>query len=416
MPEAPDRAARLRRFAFVVAVAFTATLPALAIRLGGIHPPPMVSLAVFGASIVGAGFLLSWGAEAAEGHVAQGVALAGLAMVTVLPEYAVDIYYTLKAGAEPGSDYVKFAAANMTGANRLLIGTGWPLIAVLYWWRSRERVVPLQPANGVEISFLAIASLYAFVIVAKGQIDLTDTVVLGLIFAAYLWRLSRLTREVDDDDDEEVGPAAALASLSVRRQWAVIAALAISAAIVILLAAEPFAESLLGTGRQLGIDPFFLVQWLAPLAGEAPEIVITVLFVLALRPTTALGALISDKINQWTLLVGFIPLFFSLARGSLHPFPLDERQHEEFFLTAAQSVFAVALLLRLRLTLAGAAALFGLFAVQFTLAVINQDDEAATIATLTALAWFYLAATVVLVTRHRRALVDRIRFGLFNRS
>ena len=196
VPEAPDRAARLRRFAFVVAVAFTATLPALAIRLSGIHPPPMVSLAVFGVSIVGAGFLLSWGAEAAEGHVAQGVALAGLAMITVLPEYAVDIYYTLKAGAEPGSDYVKFAAANMTGANRLLIGTGWPLIAVLYWWRSRERVVPLQPANGVEIAFLAIASLYAFVIVAKGQIDLTHTVVLGLIFAAYLWRLSRLTREV----------------------------------------------------------------------------------------------------------------------------------------------------------------------------------------------------------------------------
>ena len=185
---------------------------------------------------------------------------------------------------------------------------------------------------------------------------------------------------------------------------------------MIVLAAEPFAESLLGTGRQLGIDPFFLVQWLAPLAGEAPEIVITVLFVLALRPTTALGALISDKINQWTLLVGFIPLFFSLARGGLHPFPLDDRQHEEFFLTAAQSVFAVALLLRLRLTLAGAAALFGLFTVQFMLAVINQHDEPATIATLTALAWFYLAATVVLVARDRRALADRVRFGLFNRA
>lgn len=408
--------AQFRRFVFIVAVAVATTLPALAIRLSGAHPPEVAGLAVFGVSIVGAGFLLSWGAEAAEGHVAQGVALAGLAMVTVLPEYAVDIYYTLKAGAEPGSDYVKFAAANMTGANRLLIGTGWPLIAVLYWWRSRERTVPLQAANAVEIAFLAIASLYAFVIVAKGQIDLTDTVVLGLIFAAYLWRLSRLAREVDDDDDDEVGPAAALASLPVRRQWAVIAALAIGAAMVIILAAEPFAESLLGTGRQLGIDPFFLVQWLAPLAGEAPEIVITVLFVLALRPTAALGALISDKINQWTLLVGFIPLFFSLARGALHPFPLDDRQREEFFLTAAQSVFAVALLLRLRLTLAGAGALFGLFAVQFMLAVIDQHDEPATIATLTALGWFYIVATVVLVMRDRRVLVERVRFGIFNRS
>lgn len=76
-------------------------------------------------------------------------------MITVLPEYAVDIYYTLKAGAEPGSDYVKFAAANMTGANRLLIGIGWPLIAGLYWWRSRGQIVPLRAANAVEIAMIA---------------------------------------------------------------------------------------------------------------------------------------------------------------------------------------------------------------------------------------------------------------------
>jgi cation:H+ antiporter len=109
----------------------------LSFGLAGIHPPPILTVAVFGLSILGAGFLLSWGAEAAEAHVTQGVALAGLALVTVLPEYAVDIYYTLRARADPTSDYVQFAAANMTGANRLLIGVGWPLIAVLYWARSR---------------------------------------------------------------------------------------------------------------------------------------------------------------------------------------------------------------------------------------------------------------------------------------
>jgi cation:H+ antiporter len=132
----------LRQFAFGVTVAVVATLPALAVRLAGLHPPPLVTLAVFGLSILGAGFLLSWGAEAAEAHVAQGVALAGLALVTVLPEYAVDIYYTLRAGADPGSDYVQFAAANMTGANRLLIGVGWPLIALLYWVARGVRSFP----------------------------------------------------------------------------------------------------------------------------------------------------------------------------------------------------------------------------------------------------------------------------------
>ena len=406
----------LRQFAFGATVAAAATMPALIVRVAGLEPQPIVALALFGISILGAGFLLSWGAEAAEAHLAQGVALAGLALLTVLPEYAVDIYYTLRAGAEPGSNYVQFAAANMTGANRLLIGVGWPLISVLYWVRSRRSVVPLQPANAAEIAFLALASLYSFVIVAKGQIDLIDTLVLAAIFGAYLWRLSKLPKEADaEEGDEEVGPAAALQVLPKRRQYAVIGALAIVAAIVIVLAAEPFAESLLAAGTQFGIDRFFLVQWVAPLAGEAPEIVITILFVLALRPAAALGALISDKINQWTLLVGFIPLFYSLARGGLHPFPLDARQHEEFFLTAAQSLFAVALLLRLRLHLLGAAALFGLFAIQFTLAFLNQADERATIAVLTTLGWVYVAFAIVLVVRDRKLLVDHARLGLFNR-
>lgn len=58
-----------------------------------------------------------------------------------------------------------------------------------------------------------------------------------------------------------------------------------------------------------------------------------------------------DKINQWTLLVGALPLVYFLGAGAIEAMPLDARQHEEFFLTAAQSVFAVALLLSLRLSL-----------------------------------------------------------------
>jgi cation:H+ antiporter len=241
---------------------------------------------------------------------------------------------------------------------------------------------------------------------------------LAAIFAGYLWRLSKIPRDADDnkDDDVEVGPAAALEILPKRQQYTVIAVLAVMAATVIVLAAEPFAESLLAAGNQLGVDRFFLVQWVAPLAGESPEIVITILFVLALRPAAALGALISDKINQWTLLVGFIPLFFSLARGGLQPFPLDARQHEEFFLTAAQSLFAVALLLRLRLHLLGAVALLGLLTVQFMLGFLNQADEAKDIAILTGLACVYVALTLVLIGRDWKALLEHARFGLLNRS
>ncbi len=385
-------------------------------RAFGFHLSPVIDTLLFGVAILGAGFLLSWGAEAAEGHVSQGLALAVLALVTVLPEYAVDVYYTLQAGRHPGSHYVEFAAANMTGANRLLIGFAWPLIVLLFWWRSGKRAVSLSWENSAEISFLALASLYSFVITLKGRIDLFDTLVLAAIFVAYLWRVSKLPKTDDDDDDDEVGPATALRDLPKASQYAIMAALTVVAAGVIVAVAEPFAESLIRAGTVLGLNHFLLIQWVAPLAGEAPELIICVLFTLALKPRAALGALISDKINQWTLLVGFIPLFYSIGAGRISSFPLDARQHEELFLTAAQSLFAVALLLRMRLSLGSALVLLGLFAVQVGVAWGLQGNEPRSIAVLTVLSWLYLTLALVLFAGNRLALVRIGGVGLLNRS
>jgi cation:H+ antiporter len=38
------------------------TLPALVLRIGGVHPPAVVGLAVFGAAVVASSFLLAWAA------------------------------------------------------------------------------------------------------------------------------------------------------------------------------------------------------------------------------------------------------------------------------------------------------------------------------------------------------------------
>jgi len=384
-------------------------------RVTGLHFAPLLDTMTFGAAILGAGFMLSWGAEAAEGHVSQGLAIAVLALVTVLPEYAIDIYYTFQAGRHPGSEYGRFAAANMTGANRLLIGMAWPLIVILFWWRSGKRAVTLRWENSAEVSYLALASLYSFVITVKGRIDAFDTIVLAAIFAAYLWRVSKLPKN-DDGDEEEVGPAAVLAELPKVRQYLIMALLAAMAAAVILAAAQPFAESLIATGEHLGVNKFLLIQWVGPLASEAPEIIICVLFTVRLKPAAALGALISDKINQWTLLVGFIPLFYSLGAGRMLAFPLDARQHEEFFLTAAQSLFAVALLLRLRLSLTSALVLLALFGLQLGLGFALQHNEARSIAVLTAFAWLYLVLAAVLFAWNRVALRRYATTGLLNRE
>lgn len=412
----------MARFLTYLAIALLAVVPGVLFRITGAHPGALIEAGIFGVALLAAGFMLSWGAEAAESRVSQGLLLALLALVTVLPEFAVDIYYSFRAGQDPDSNYVHYAAANMTGANRLLIGTAWPMVVILHWWKSGERAVELSKANYIELFFLGLASAYAFVILIKNRIDIFDFGVLLAIFAAYLWKLA-LNRKPhavvaasanDDDDDEnddEPGPAAVLETLSPRGQWAWTAGLTITAGAVILIGAEPFAESMIASGRILGIDEFLLIQWIAPLTGEAPEIVLGVLFVLAARASSGLIALISDKINQWTLLVGALPVAMSIGAGSLSALPLSARQHEEFFLTAAQSLFAISLLLGLRLTVGGALLLFGLFALQVGLAFAFQHDPAREIAVLTSLAWVYLALALVNFAVHAGG-VRRSKSGL----
>lgn len=410
----------MQRFWLALAVALAATLPALASRFGAFDADAVTTAVLAAMAILSAGFMLSWGVEAAEEHVSRGLALAVLALITVLPEFVVDFYYAMRGGQQPGSDYVHYAAANMTGANRLLVGLGWPVIVLLYWWRARKRQVELHATSAIEVCFLALATAYSFVLVAKQRIDHWDAVVLVALYGVYLWRLSRLPLDDDDDDDEEeegegegeVGPGAALEVLPRNRKFALMAALAIVAGAIIVLEAEPFAESLVGAASALGINHFFLIQWVSPLAGELPEMVIMVLFTLSLRPGHALGALVSDKINQWTLLLGALPLVFAFGAGHLAALPLGPRQQEELFLTAAQSLFAVMLLLRLRLALPGAMVLLVLFLAQVGIAYWTQADEAKTIRYLNDFAWLYIVMAACLAALNLRRLIEHLRFGL----
>jgi len=195
-----------------------------------------------------------------------------------------------------------------------------------------------------------------------------------------------------------VGPAQTVGRLPKRRRRLATAMMALAPAAVILLVAESFAEALVETGVEFGIDEFLLVQWLAPLASEAPEFVVVSLYAWRGLTTPALGALVSSKINQWTLLVAMLPLIYAIALGAPEALQLDDRQKEEVLLTAAQSIFAVALLLDLRLSLYGAAALFGLFVTQLAF-----PDTRGTITVV----YFVLSVLVLFLTR--RLVLETIR-------
>lgn len=363
------------------------TAPGLAVRVGLVHGTPPVESLLFGVAIVGAAFLLSWAAEIAQLDVSQGLALAMLALIAVLPEYLVDASFAWLAASKP--EFAPYAVANMTGANRLLIGIAWPLVVVTALIRFRRKRVRLEQGHGLEIMVLAVASMYAFIMPLKQSITLVDCVVLLAIFAFYIYRVAGLPSA----PPHLVGPALLIGNLAPAARRLSMGAMAVFSGAVVFLVAHPFAESLIETGVSLGIDEFLLVQWLAPLASEAPEFVVVILFAWRGMSTAALGTLISSKINQWTLLVGMLPLVYSIALGEPSAFPLDERQRQEVFLTAAQSVFAIALLLDLSLGIFGAAAIFVLFMLQ---AILPE--------TRMVVGYLYLALTLAVVLESRRRI------------
>lgn len=312
-----------------------------------------------GLAIIGAAFLLSWSVELGEQDLPQSLALLVLALVSVLPEYAVDLTFAIKAAQDP--HYAHYAVANMTGANRLLIGLGWTSVVLVACWRSRTQTLLIPVHHNLEMRFLLYSTLYSFTIPLKGELNLIDAVVLLSLFIAYVVAASKGHR----GDSELVGPAAWIdAKTNPVGRRIIATALLVYAAFAIFASAEPFAESLVELGHGLPIDEFLLVQWVAPLASESPEFLVALMFAWRMRGDLGIGALISSKVNQWTLLVGALPLAFMIASGAMNGLPLDGRQSEELFLTSAQSLLALILIIDLDFSRIEAISLTGLFSVQ----------------------------------------------------
>jgi cation:H+ antiporter len=354
----------------------------------------MAEAALAGTAILGAAFILSWASELARLEISAALAVALLALIAVLPEYAVDIYFAWQAGQDPV--YAHYAVANMTGANRLLIGVGWSTVVFLFWWKTRERILRLGLKDRLELGALTVATVYAVSIPFKSTLSLLDTAVLVSLFIIYIRAASRQELE----EPELMGPCEVLALLPCSYRRLVTVSLFAFAAATILLSAEAFAEGLIGTGSILGIDEFFLVQWLAPLASEAPEFIIAALFALQNRADLGIRTMISSKVNQWTLLIGMIPLAYAISAGTLTPMPLDPRQTQEIMLTVAQSFFAVAILSRFEFSIQAALALLTLFTVQLVIPAWHGPFIAI---------YFVLGGLVLLSDRERiRSLISAV--------
>ena len=201
----------------LLAIALLAPLPWLGLRLLGAHPDDLTVTLLTGTAILGAAFMLSWAAEVAQLDISQALALAVLALIAILPEYAVDAYFAWQAATDPA--YAGYALANMTGANRLLIGLGWSMVVLIAAWRHRHDApsagrgvrglldrhgVDLPGGAGLEVGVLLVATLYALTLPFKGSVNLFDTLLFGALFVFYLIVSARRPAETP----HLVGPAA----------------------------------------------------------------------------------------------------------------------------------------------------------------------------------------------------------------
>jgi len=328
--------------------------------------------------LLASAFLVAWGAEAAQFLISQGLALALLAWLQTLPEFAVEAVIAWDAGKEPAR--AQLAIANLTGAIRLLLGFGWPLV---YWVHALARrrataaaagprlpPIVLEREHAVEVLGLIPPLLYFGVIVAKGSFSALDAGVLIALYAAYLALLARNPPHALEHAKD--APAASRWALS-RRGWrrpAAIAGLFAAGGALLLVTVHPFLESMLAVAALLGISQFFMVQWVAPFLSEFPEMVSTVTWARRVTPAPlALMNLVSSNINQWTVLAAMIPLVFGYSHwyhfGSWSAFHFDHAQRLELGLTLLQTGLGVLLLATMEFGAIAAGLLFVLWIAQF---------------------------------------------------
>jgi cation:H+ antiporter len=440
----------LRHPLAAVSAAIALTLPWVVTFGLGVHHDlasfPVV--AISGGAILGASFLLAWGAEIAEKDVPRSFAIAVLAVIAVAPEYAVDALFAFNAGAggataeacagltesqiaaaTEGSGIplaeachdANLAIANMTGANRILIGLGWAGIALFTVYKSRQvddpavldrsgtfgDAVSLDEDIATEITFLFLATMWAFLVPLGGGIGALDTLVLLGLYVVYIGIVLR--GDVEEVEGSVGVPAYFHAKARHVRVPAAITLFAYSG-LMIFIAVEPFAHGLEELGRSVGVPSFFMIQWIAPLASEAPELIVVLYLVNKARSTAGFNTLISSKLNQWTLLIGTIAVVYSIGFGAYGALPFDAKQSAEIWITAAQSFFALSILVNFEISVREAVTLLALFLSQVVLEFLVlrvlpiADPEALSHDLLIAYAATYVLLGIALFARRRGAL------------
>jgi cation:H+ antiporter len=390
----------------MIVVCYAVLIPSTIALVFVSHGPVMIAV-TSAFAIIAASLLLAWATESAQFMVSQSLALAILALLQVFPEYMFEATLAWNR-------MIEYASATMTGSNRLLMGAGWPLIFLIAYASSRRNGNPmkeirLDARQAVEAFFLVLATVYSFVIVLKRMLDIIDGIVLLVMYLTYLWICMRIPEESEGEVEQIHGPAKTIISMkSHALRMVVVILLVLTGGVVIFSSAGPFVLSIMEVALILGFSQFLFAQWVAPFLSEFPESASAFYWAGTVRLSSmAIGNMVSSKVNQWTLLIGTIPLIYSLSVGHLAFIPLTPLQVEEILVTAAQSAFGCVSLLKLRFTSKEATILFSFWLAQFLLPQIRIEVTVAYLV-LTAIWLAYYRNKITIFGEFKKNMIEHV--------
>lgn len=316
-------------------------------------------------SVVASAFIVAWAAEASQFFVSQGLALALLAWIQVLPEFAVEAVIAWEQD-------VPLMTANFTGALRLLTGLGWPTIYLVYAISRRARGdqqllprIELDPEHSAEVVGLVPPLLYFAWIIIKGSLGIVDAVILFGLYLGYLALLHRLPPKEAEELDDAPRLVRGIVTMPPVRRILTIVGLFVGGGLLLFFAAHPFLHSMIGLAALIGVSQFVFVQWVAPFLSELPEFLSTTNWARQRgKASMALMNMASSNVNQWTVLAAMIPVVYSLSLG--HPAAVPMAEHRlELALTWLQGMLGIVILSNLTFEAYEAAALLILWFAQF---------------------------------------------------
>ena len=332
--------------------------------------------------VLSGSLLIAWATEVLSFFLSRGLAFAVLALLQVLPEFAVEATITL--GAAGDASQLKYVTANFTGANRLIVGLFIPLVFFMAAHRAKRRSqridwVDLPKESSIEVMALIVATLYSFTIVLRGRVSLVDAVILVAIYVMYLYLTYHMPPEQEEHHALPLVPRTIRAQPVARQKW-IIAAFFLIGGGLLYVSVHPFYVNTLELGAIVGIGGYFLLQWLAPFLSEFPEFITILYWGRTGRAQLGLTNAISSKVNQWTLLIAMIPVVYAYGTWKhgnlLGSLVFDDSQKLEILLTAAQGLFAAAAFLNLRFHRWEALALIVLWGIQLFDPLIDPWLEA----------------------------------------